>query len=68
MELTNEQRRCLGLLEVEPYWERVDMGKGNILYFNGDVIRKWIIDREGHSEEHTYLLGEGIAREDKAPP
>lgn len=56
MELTNEQRRCLGLLEVEPYWERVDMGKGNILYFNGDVIRKWIIDREGHSEEHTYWV------------
>lgn len=56
MELTNEQRRCLGLLEVEPYWERVDLGGGNILYFNEDVIRKWIIDREGHSEEHTYWV------------
>lgn len=56
MELTNEQRRCLGLLEVEPYWERTDMGDGNILYFNGDVIRKWIIDREGHSEENTYWV------------
>ncbi len=56
MELTNEQRRCLGLLEVEPYWERVDMGEGNILYFNEDVIRKWIIDKEGHLEEHTYWV------------
>lgn len=56
MELTNEQRRCLGLLEIEPYWKRVDMGEGNILYFNGDIIRKWIIDREGHIEENTYWV------------
>lgn len=56
MELTNEQRRCLGLVEVEPYWKRVDMGEGNILYFNDDVIRKWIIDREGYCEEETYWV------------
>ena len=56
MELTNEQRRCMGLLEIEPYWERVDMGEGNILYFNGDIIRKWIIDRKGHFEENTYWV------------
>ncbi len=56
MELTNEQRRCLGLLEIEPYWKRVDMGEGNILYFNEDVIRKWIINREGHYEESTYWV------------
>ncbi len=56
MELTNEQRRCLGLLEVEPYWKRVEMERGNILYFNEDVIRKWIVDREGVLEEYTYWV------------
>lgn len=56
MELTNEQRRCLGLIEIEPYWKRVEMGEGNILYFNEDVIRKWIIDRNGVFAEYTYWV------------
>ena len=52
MELTNEQRKYLGLEPVEPEWERIEIpnngvnpelstGK-NILYFDGDVLRKEI--------------------------
>lgn len=54
MELTNEQRRCMGLEEIDPFWERVPFGNGDILYFDGDIIRKWIIDRENYFAESSY--------------
>lgn len=52
MELTNEQRKYLGLERIEPHWERVEIpnncvkpelstGK-DILFFDGDVLRKVI--------------------------
>jgi len=49
MELTNEQRKCMGLEMIEPAWERVEIQNsvkpkyvtGRIaLYFDGDIIRK----------------------------
>lgn len=40
-ELTNLQRRHLGLGETEPHWELVPLkGSCFFLYFDGDVIRK----------------------------
>ena len=67
MELTNEQRKYLGLELIEPNWERVEIpnncvkpeqstGK-DILYFDGDVLRKviWLHDN-GHFRENSYAL------------
>lgn len=67
MELTNEQRKYLGLELIEPDWERVEIlnnsvkpelstGK-NILFFNGNVLRKviWLRDN-GHFRENSYML------------
>lgn len=66
MELTNEQRRCLGLELVDPAWERVEIlnsikpecesGK-MILYFDGDMIRKTIsVWGDGSYEENAVHL------------
>lgn len=66
MELTNEQRKYLGLELIEPEWDRVEMpnsikpeqatGKV-ILYFDGDIIRKGIfIWNSGEWRENTYYL------------
>lgn len=52
MELTNEQRRYLGLELIDPAWERMEIpnnclkpelstGK-DILFFEGDILRKVI--------------------------
>ena len=46
MELTNHQRICMGLEEADPKWDRVDMGRGVVLYFDGDTARKRIEDTE----------------------
>lgn len=67
MELTNEQRRYLGLEAVEPAWERVEIpnnclkpelstGK-DILFFDGDILRKviWLNDK-GSFLENSYHL------------
>ncbi len=67
MELTNEQRKYLGLEQIEPSWERVGIpnncvkpelstGK-DILFFDGDVLRKviWLHDN-GHFLENSYRL------------
>lgn len=56
MELTNEQRRSMGLEETEPSWERVLFTPGDILYFDGDTIRKWVIDRENYFAEYSYRI------------
>lgn len=67
MELTNEQRRYLGLELIEPSWERIEipnnsvkseLSTGNIiLYFDGDILRKEIaVDRNGRYLEKSYAL------------
>lgn len=66
MELTNEQRKYLGLELVDPAWERVvisnsinpeyESGK-EILYFDGDIIRKIIgITYDGSYQEDSVYL------------
>lgn len=67
MELTNEQRRYLGLEIIEPAWERVEIpsnclkpelsaGK-DILFFDGDFLRKviWLNDKGSFQEDSYYL-------------
>lgn len=67
MELTNEQRKYLGLEIIEPDWERVEIPNNcvkpelstgtDILFFDGDVLRKviWLLDN-GHFHENSYKL------------
>lgn len=67
MELTNIQRKYLGLELVESDWERVEIpnnclkpelstGK-NILFFDGDILRKVIwLNNEGSFLENSYNL------------
>ncbi len=46
-ELTNLQRRYLGLGEVMPHWEKVPVNNSHIiLYFDGDIIRKMFTSSE----------------------
>lgn len=51
-ELTNEQRKYLGLIPVQENWELVKLGSIYV-YFDGDTIRKKIVVGEGsyHEEE-----------------
>lgn len=66
MELTNEQRKYLGLELVESSWERVEIPNSSksefvsgkeVLYFDGDVIRKIIsIHNSGKYLENTVYL------------
>lgn len=67
MELTNEQRKYLGLELIEPSWERVEipnncvkpeLSTGKIiLYFDGDVLRKEIsVDKNGRYLEESRFL------------
>lgn len=44
-ELTNDQRRYLGLLPVDETWELLCIA-GKYLYFEGDIIRKEIFSNE----------------------
>ena len=67
MELTNEQRKYLGLEIIEPTWERVEIpsncvkpeqstGK-DILFFDGDILRKVIwLNNNGYFTENSYKL------------
>lgn len=67
MELTNEQRKYLGLESIEPDWERMEIpsncvkpelstGK-HILYFDKDVLRKNIsVDRSGLYKEESCAI------------
>ena len=48
-ELTNEQRKYLGLIPVEKSWQLVSLNK-MFLYFDGDIIRKKIT-----TDENSYL-------------
>lgn len=67
MELTNEQRKYLGLELIEPTWERIEIpnnclkpepstGK-DILFFEGDILRKVIwLNNKGSFLENSYNL------------
>ncbi len=67
MELTNEQRKYLGLELIEPSWERVEIANNSlkpelstgkdILFFDGDILRKviWYQDSGSFSEDSFYL-------------
>ncbi len=67
MELTNRQRKYLGVEMIDPDWERVEIpnncvkpelstGK-DILFFDGDVLRKVIwFHNSGHFRENSYRL------------
>lgn len=59
--LTNAQRACLGLTEVDPAWEWVrlrtvckDPDFENWACFDGDIIRKYVYWAPDHYEECTY--------------
>lgn len=55
-ELTNLQRRYLGLGEVLPHWEKVPVNKSCIiLYFDGDIIRKMVTSSEDSYYESDLL-------------
>lgn len=66
MELTNEQRKYLGLELVDPAWERVEilnsikpeLATGRVvLYFDGDTIRKTIsVHDKGSYLENSVCL------------
>lgn len=67
MELTNKQRKYLGLELIDPIWERVEIpnnclkpelstGK-DILFFDDDILRKVIwLDNKGSFLENSYNL------------
>lgn len=73
MELTNEQRKYFGLEVVDPSWDRVEIPavsgyntlhpeklkseRKNVLYFDGDILRKEISQHEnGGFRESSYNL------------
>ncbi len=66
MELTNQQRKYLGLELIDSTWERVEISNSMkpeyesgkiILYFEGDIIRKVIsIEYSGSYQEETVYL------------
>ena len=41
-ELNNTHRKYLGLDEVLPHWDRVELNDKCVLYFDGDIVRKKI--------------------------
>ena len=50
-ELTNEQRKYLGLIPVEEHWELVNFDNGIYYYFEDDIIRKEITVKENYYHE-----------------
>ena len=58
-ELSNEQRKYLGLEDIKPEWDRVLL-KANpytpetIIYFEGDVIRRHILSTDEKYFEKQY--------------
>ncbi len=67
MELTNEQRRYLGVELIEPSWKQVEipsncvkpeLSTGKIvLYFDGDVLRREIsVDKNSRYLEESRFL------------
>ena len=69
MELTNEQRKYLGLELIDPAWERMEIPNSIkpefatgkiILYFDGDILRKTIMIRNSgaYLEESCHIKTE----------
>ncbi len=67
MELTNEQRKYLGLELIDPSWERMEIPNNSrnpelstgkdVLFFDGDVLRKVIwLNNDGSFLENSYKL------------
>lgn len=51
-QLTNEQRKYLGLIPVEKNWDLVKLNEDIYLYFDGDIIRKKIeVDSKNYLEQ-----------------
>ena len=50
-ELTNEQRKYLGLIPVEEHWELVKFDNNVYYYFEDDIIRKEITVKENYYHE-----------------
>ena len=50
-ELTNEERKYLGLIPVEEHWELVKFDNGIYYYFEDDIIRKEITVKENYYHE-----------------
>ena len=50
-ELTNEQRKYLGLIPVEEHWELVKFDNGIYYYFEDDTIKKEITVKENYYHE-----------------
>ena len=50
-ELTNEQRKYLGLIPVEEHWELVKFDDDIYYYFEDDIIRKEITVKENYYHE-----------------
>jgi len=46
MEITNLQRKCMGMEEMSPSWERVRVDKECTVFFDNDVICKLIIETD----------------------
>ena len=55
-ELSNLQRRYLGLDEVQPEWERVMLVSGIYLYFDGVIIRKMVNSTSDGTYQETDHL------------
>lgn len=53
-ELNNLQRRYLGLDEVQPHWDRVELTEGVALYFDGDVVKKMIVYSAASYQESDH--------------
>lgn len=58
-ELTNEQRKYVGLTQVEESWERTEFKNDTYLYFNGDQLVKKIVVTE--NTYHEIELNEKTA-------
>ena len=63
-ELTNNERKYLGLLPVEKNWELIKL-KDMYLYFDGDIIRKKITVSENQYLEQELLEKTARAHPDK---
>jgi len=50
-ELSNEQRKYLGLTQIEKTWEKIKFNDTTYLYFNGDKLVKEIIVNENSYRE-----------------
>lgn len=60
-ELTNKQRKYLGLDLVDPEWEQMELKAGpyqpeSVLYFEGNILKKQIISNKNRYSEWPFNL------------